>query len=70
MADELESAKRAVEVVTRPGKTAPVPIPSGLQHEYSDVSYKAAAPKLRSQKSDEDKSLEWNAQQRKVAESQ
>jgi hypothetical protein len=70
MADDITEAKRASEVALRPGKTAPVPVPAGLQHEYSDVSYKAAAPKAEKQKSDEDKSLEWNAQQRKVAESQ
>lgn len=68
MADELENVKRAQEVANRPRPQQP--IPAGLQsHEYSNVSYKAAAPQSKP-KSDEEKSLEWNAQQRKVAEAQ
>jgi hypothetical protein len=70
MPDILEDVKRASEVATRPGKTAPIPTPSGLRNEFSDASYKMAAPKKAPVKSDEQKSLEWNAAQRKVAEAQ
>jgi hypothetical protein len=72
MADELEAAKRGVEVATRPGKTAPVPMPPGL-HEFSKAPYALlSAPKKSTEKpkSEIDKSLEWNEQQRKVAEQQ
>ncbi len=71
-ASALEGVKREMEVMDRPGKVAPTPIPAGLQqHEYSNTSYKTVAPKSASKpKSEMDKSLDWNAQQKKVAESQ
>lgn len=67
--DVLTDVKRSQEVADRPGKTAPTPVPSGLRNEFSDASYKMVK-KPTPQKSDEERSLEWNAQQRKVAESQ
>jgi hypothetical protein len=70
MPDIFEDVKRASEVADRPGKTSPVPLPHELSNEYSGASYKMAAPKAAKPKSDEEKSLEWNAQQRKVAEGQ
>lgn len=71
MADELENVKRAQEVADRPGKSHPIPVPSGLQsNEFSKAPYSLAAPKKEKPKSDTEKSLEWNAQQRRVAEAQ
>lgn len=69
MPDIFEDVKRAAEVADRPGKTAPTPVPSGLRNEFSDASYKMAAPKTKL-KGETEKSLDWNAQQRKVAEAQ
>jgi hypothetical protein len=66
--DVLTGVKRQQEVADRPSKTAPTPVPPGL-HEFSGVSYKAAAPKKEKEKSDIDKSLEWNVRQQKIAES-
>lgn len=68
MPDIFEDIKRSAEVADRPGKIAPTPVPSGLRNEYSDASYKMAAPKAAKPKGETEKSLEWNAQQRKVAE--
>jgi hypothetical protein len=69
MPDIFEDVKRSAEVAGRPGKTAPVPLPHELSNEYSGASYKMAASKSAEKpKSDEEKSLEWNAQQRKTAE--
>lgn len=68
--DVLTDVKRSQEVADRPGKTAPTPVPSGLRNEFSDASYKMVKSPTSKPKSDEEKSLEWNAQQRKVAESQ
>jgi hypothetical protein len=71
MPDILEDVKRMQEVADRPGKTSPTPMPSGLQHEFSNASYKMAAPKPAvTPKGEMSKSLDWNAQQRKVAEAQ
>lgn len=69
--DALTEVKRQREVADRPGKTAPTTVPPGL-HEFSGVSYKAAAPKKETtpKKSEMEQSLEWNARQRKVAEGQ
>lgn len=69
-ADALTDVKRQQEVSDRPGKTAPIPTPPEL-HEFSNTSYKMAAPKSATPvkpKSDMEKSLDWNAQQRKAAE--
>ena len=70
MPDTLEDVKRAQEVTDRPKPS--VSLPPGLRHEFSDASYKMAAPKKPAvtPKSDLQKSLDWNAQQRKVAEAQ
>jgi len=68
--DVMTEVKREQEVAERPGKTAPVPVPAPLQHEFSKVPYSAAAPKKEKSKSEMEKSLDWAAQQRKVAESQ
>ncbi len=71
MPDILEDVKRVQEVADRPGKTSPTPVPSGLRNEFSNASYKMAAPKKSATPKDEmSKSLDWNAQQRKVAEEQ
>jgi hypothetical protein len=68
--DILENVKREQEVADRPGKTSPTPVPPAL-HEFSKAPYSLAAPKKASKpKSETDTSLEWNAQQRKVAEQQ
>ena len=68
-ADALTDVKRQQEVSDRPGKSAPVPVPPEL-HEFSNTSYKMAAPKSApaKPKSEMEKSLDWNAQQRKAAE--
>ncbi len=71
--DALTDIKRQQEVSERPGQTAPTPVPSELrsEHEYSSVPYKMAASKKAAPskpKSDTEKSLDWAAQQRKVAE--
>ena len=72
MADDITEAKREAEVALRPGKTASTPVPSGLRNEFSDASYKMAAPKQSTSKpkGETATSLDWNAQQRKVAEGQ
>jgi len=72
MADDITEAKREAEVALRPGKTAPIPVPAPLQHEFSKASYSLAASKKEKEKpkSEMEKSLEWTAQQRKVAEQQ
>lgn len=67
----LEDVKRVQEVADRPRPQATLPAElrsAPSQHEFSKASYSLAAPKKP--KSDTEKSLEWNAQQRKVAESQ
>ncbi len=72
MPDVLEDVKRAQEVADRPGKTAPIPVSPEL-HEFSKAPYSLASPKkpaAAKPKSDMEKSLDWNAQQRKVAEQQ
>ena len=68
MADDITEAKRASEVALRPGKTAPTPVPSGLRNEYSDASYTMVKKPEAKPKSETATSLDWNAQQRKVAE--
>jgi hypothetical protein len=70
--DILADVKRSQEVTDRPGKTAPTPVPSGLKNEFSDASYKMAAPKQSTSKpkGETATSLDLNAQQRKVAEGQ
>lgn len=50
MPDTFEDVKRSAEVSGRPGKTAPTPVPSGLRNEFSDASYKMAAPKKEKSK--------------------
>jgi len=47
-------------------------VTSNMQHEYSNAPYKLAAPKkpAAKPKGELSKSLDWNAQQRKVAEAQ
>ena len=49
-----------------------VPPMSTKSHEFSNAPYKLAAPKkpAAAPKGEMSKSLEWNAQQRKVAEAQ
>jgi hypothetical protein len=44
MPDIFEDVKRSAEVANRPGKTDDYK-PSGLRNEFSDASYKMAAPK-------------------------
>lgn len=79
--DALTDIKRQREVADRPNRwSAPVPKPPEL-HEFSNTSYKMAAPKSApvsasaKPKSDLDKSitdlgtsLKWNAEQRKALE--
>lgn len=67
--DALTDIKRQQEVTDRPGKTAPVPVPPALRsdNEFSSAPYKMAAPKSKP-KSEMEKSLDYNNQQRKVAE--
>jgi hypothetical protein len=80
-ADALTQVKREQSLSDRPGKTAPIPRPAGLgpgpdllerhaglpappsDHQFSKVPYKAAAPK-----GEMSRSLDYNQQQRKVAE--
>lgn len=68
MADVLEDVKRSQEVSDRPGKTSPAPVPSGLRNEFSDASYKMAAPKKTASKGELATSLEWNKRQAEIAE--
>jgi hypothetical protein len=69
MPDIFEDVKRASEVANRPGKTSTMPLPHELSNEYSGASYKMVAPKSAAKpKGETEKSLDWNAQQRKVAE--
>lgn len=75
MPDTFEDVKRTAEVESRPGKTAPTPVPSGLRNEFSDASYKVASTARKATghaptEGEMGKSLDWNAQQRKVAEGQ
>ena len=71
-ADSITEAKRQSEVALRPGKTADVPVPAGLRDTtVPEASYKAPhAERKKSEPSDMQKSLDWNEQQRKVAEGQ
>jgi hypothetical protein len=76
MPDALEDIKRQQEVADRPKMT--IPKPPGLQNEFSNAPYSLAAEGHRrtgsaptvKQKSEMEKSLEWNKQQQKVAEGQ
>ena len=68
--DALTDIKRQQEVTDRPGKSDPAPdhYPAELRsNSYSGASYKLAAPKKATPKSDLQKSLDWNEQQHKVA---
>lgn len=68
--DVLTDVKRSQEVSDRPGKTAPTPVPAGLRNEYSDASYTMVKKPAAKPKGETATSLDWNAQQRKVAEGQ
>ena len=70
--DEIAGQERltAEKALGHEQEPAKVPTPAPLQHEFSKVPYSAAAPKKEKSKSEMEKSLEWAAQQRKVAESQ
>ena len=68
MPDIFEDVKRSQEVTDRPGKVSPTPVPSGLRNEFSNASYKMAAPKKAAPKGDLATSLEWNRKQAEVAE--
>ena len=67
-ADSITEAKRQAEVALRPGKTADVPVPAGLRDTtVPEASYKAPqAARKEQHKSDMEKSLEWNEQQKKA----
>lgn len=70
--DEIAGQQRlaAEKALGHEQEVPKAPVPAPLQHEFSKASYSLAAPKKEKPKSDTEKSLEWNAQQRKVAESQ
>jgi hypothetical protein len=70
--DVLTELKRESEVSNRPSQTAEIPKPPALRNEFSDASYKMVKkPEARpKEKGETEKSLDWNAQQRKVAEAQ
>jgi len=75
--DILSKAKETLAATERPKPpVAPVPLPAALKpaptppadHEFSKSSYALARPKAAKPKSEMERSLDWAAQQRKVAE--